>query len=191
MLSFVQPLKGRYIILIPIRPEHKELLRPNAVFPEIWTHNTQISKYTPELYDTWFSLAYNHSLTGTHLPYMIEAQNGQLIGCSSYYSINKDKKEIAIGFTWITPAHWGTKVNPEMKYLMLEHAFNHGYQKVFFHVDNRNLHSQAAMKKLGATLNQIKPADKMRLDGSMRDTVEFVITLEEWPKVKKKLLARL
>ena len=48
------------------------------------------------------------------------------------------------------PPRHGTRVNPEIKYLMLRHAFNF-VDSVVFKVGAQNVRSQRAVLKLGAT----------------------------------------
>jgi RimJ/RimL family protein N-acetyltransferase len=180
MLS--QKLEGKKITLLPIAPEHRELLRKSATDDRVWKLSTYISKYSPDLFNTWFTMTFNNSLSGSEVCFSI-AHASELIGSSRYYLINEVKKEISIGFTWIHPDHWDSSVNPEMKYLMLKNAFDHGFEKVYFHIDHLNLHSQAAVKKLGGILTEKNKWSRMRLDGSMRETMEFVITKEKWPEV--------
>ncbi len=189
-MSLSKILKGNSISMIPIESDHREKLRINAKDDKIWNLNTYIEKYTPELFNTWFTLTYNNSLSGSEVCFSVSKES-QLIGSSRYYLINQVKQELSIGFTWIKPDYWGTSVNPEMKYLLIENAFEQGFKNIYFHVDNFNLHSQAAMKKLGAKLHLENKWTRMRLDGSMRNTLEYVITFEMWEELKNKLVVRL
>lgn len=190
MKNLHQKLSLNLVSLLPIQPEHKEALRKAAQFDEVWTHTSIMNKYSSELFDTWFALAFNQTKSGQHMTYLVEYQ-GQLVGSTRYYAIRPEQKEIAIGFTWYTPAVWGTVVNPSCKLLLFENAFSHGYEKVFFHTDIKNVHSQAAIKKLGAVYTQTIKEDKLRLDGSLRDTVEFVLSQDNWSQAKQKLLTRI
>jgi RimJ/RimL family protein N-acetyltransferase len=175
MLS--QNLKYNDLELRPLHPSHREELRLNAKNDKIWTYNTQINKYSDELYNSWFTTMYNNYLFGSEIPFVLFLKDNA-IGTTRYYSIKTDLKEISIGFTWITPNYWQTGVNRKMKLLIMENAFNHGFEKLFFHVDNLNSRSLLAMKKLGAIENKITPQNRMRVDGSFRDTVEFLVNKE-------------
>jgi RimJ/RimL family protein N-acetyltransferase len=57
--------------------------------------------------------------------------------------------------------------------------------------DIRNVHSQAAIKKLGAKYEGLLRNQRIRPDGSYRDTVVFSITEREWPAVKSRLEQRI
>ena len=57
--------------------------------------------------------------------------------------------------------------------------------------DIHNVHSQTAIRKLGAQFEGILRQDRIRRDGSLRDTVVFSILNSEWPGVRDGLEARL
>jgi RimJ/RimL family protein N-acetyltransferase len=57
--------------------------------------------------------------------------------------------------------------------------------------DSRNLHSQRAIAKLGATREGVLRKHRIQADGYVRDTVYFSIIAEEWPRIRGGLLARL
>jgi RimJ/RimL family protein N-acetyltransferase len=97
-----------------------------------------------------------------------------------------------IGWTWYSPEAWGRSVNPEAKLLLLEHAFETwGAVRVALKTDAKNLHSQAAIRKLGAKYEGTLRNHRIRRDGSLRDSVVFSIIDSEWPGVKAALLRRL
>ncbi|MCX5689084.1 MAG: GNAT family N-acetyltransferase, partial [Planctomycetota bacterium] len=50
---------------------------------------------------------------------------GKAIGRTTYMDIRAEHRGVEIGRTWIARAYHGTRVNPEAKYLMLRHAFEH------------------------------------------------------------------
>lgn len=120
------------------------------------------------------------------------AETGEPIGMSSYLDIREAHLGLEIGATWITKAYQGTKVNPEAKLLMLAHAFEDlGCQRVQLKTDLRNVQSQAAISKLGATHEGVLRQHMQMPDGYMRDTVMFSIIASEWPVVKARLIVRL
>lgn len=120
------------------------------------------------------------------------AKSGEAIGMTSYMDIRAEHDGLEIGFTWIGRPYQGTKVNPECKFLLLRHAFEVlGCERVQLKTDARNLQSQAALRKLGATYEGTLRKHIRMLDGYMRDTVMFSIVRSEWPLVKEHLLERL
>jgi RimJ/RimL family protein N-acetyltransferase len=99
---------------------------------------------------------------------------------------------LEVGSTAYPPAVWGGVVNPEVKLLLLGHAFEDlGAGRVQLKTDVRNTRSQQAIARLGATYEGTLRRYQRRADGTVRDTVLFSITTEEWPRVRDGLRARL
>ena len=75
---------------------------------------------------------------------------------------------------------------------MLKQEFdNLQMNRVEFHADTRNLHSCAAIKKLGATQEGILRKHIVCEDGFVRDTALFSMISSEWQQVKQRLLKRI
>ena len=53
--------------------------------------------------------------------------------------------------------------------------------------DNFNLHSQAAIERLGAKKDGVLRHHHLRRDGTVRDTVMYSILRGEWPEIKAHL----
>jgi RimJ/RimL family protein N-acetyltransferase len=62
---------------------------------------------------------------------------------------------------------------------------------VAWHTDLRNERSQAAIARLGAVREGVLRHDRIRPDGSLRDTVVYSMTADEWPAAAAALRARL
>jgi RimJ/RimL family protein N-acetyltransferase len=76
--------------------------------------------------------------------------------------------------------------------LLLWHAFEHcGFGRVKIQTDSINVRSQAAIEKLGATKEGIVRRDMKRADGTWRDSVVYSVIIDDWPRVKAGLEARL
>jgi N-acetyltransferase len=113
---------------------------------------------------------------------------GELVGVTSFYEISPNVRALAIGQTWVARAHWRTGVNTESKLLMLTRAFDGlGAERVVWHTDIRNVRSQAAIERLGATREGVLRHHRLRRDGSWRDTVQYSMLSEEWPEVRRRL----
>lgn len=127
----------------------------------------------------------------------IENDTGDIIGSSAYLDIRPEHRTLEIGRTWIIPRYRGTSTNPEMKLLMLAHAFEtpifsgRPAERVQLKTDARNVRSQAAIAKLGAVREGVLRKHMIMPDGFVRDTVMFSITRAEWPGVKAGLESRL
>ncbi len=130
---------------------------------------------------------------GERLPYaQLDARTGEFIGTTSYYEVNPAARAIAIGHTWLGRRWWRTGHNTESKLLLLTHAFDTlGAARVVWHTDVLNTRSRAAIERLGATKEGEFRKHRIRLDGSWRDTVQFAMTDDDWPAVRKALSERL
>jgi RimJ/RimL family protein N-acetyltransferase len=116
---------------------------------------------------------------------------GAVVGWSSYLEVSPADARLEIGNTAYTPAVWGTAVNPEAKLLLLGYAFEGlSMGRVQLKTDIRNVRSQRAIAGLGATYEGTLRRYQRRADGTVRDTVLFSITAEDWPDVRRSLIAR-
>ena len=115
----------------------------------------------------------------------------EVVGTTSYLDVSLPDARLEIGSTAYSPAVWATEVNPECKLLLMSWAFDHGFGRVQLKTDIRNRRSQAAIAKLGATYEGVLRRYQRRQDGTVRDTVMYSVTAEEWPGVRERLRARL
>jgi RimJ/RimL family protein N-acetyltransferase len=116
---------------------------------------------------------------------------GTVVGWSSYLEISPHDARLEIGNTAYDPGVWGTVVNPETKLLLLTFAFETlGMGRVQLKTDIRNQRSQHAIARLGAKYEGVLRRYQRRADGTVRDTVLFSITAEDWPDVRQGLSDR-
>lgn len=115
----------------------------------------------------------------------------EVVGTTSYLEVSLPDARLEIGSTVYSPSVWATEVNPECKLLLMTWAFDHGFGRVQLKTDIRNRRSQAAIAKLGAAYEGVLRRYQRRQDGTVRDTVMFSVTAEEWPGVRERLRARL
>ncbi len=118
-------------------------------------------------------------------------QAGLVVGTTSYLDVSLPDARLEIGSTAYSPSVWATDINPTCKLLLMEWAFDHGFGRVQLKTDIRNRRSQAAIAKLGAAYEGVLRRYQRRSDGTVRDTVMYSVTAEEWPGVRERLRARL
>jgi RimJ/RimL family protein N-acetyltransferase len=117
---------------------------------------------------------------------------GEVIGTSSLGDVELMHQRVHLGWTAYTPAEWSSAVNPECKLLLMQHAFDDcGFGRVKIQTDLINTRSQAAIAKLGATREGVLRRHMLRADGTVRDTVVYAVTIDDWPQVKAGLETRL
>ncbi|MDV6373042.1 GNAT family N-acetyltransferase [Deinococcus arenicola] len=111
--------------------------------------------------------------------------DGELAGSTRYGDIRTAHAGLEIGWTWLHPRHMGTGINRRMKLLLLAHAFEAlDMQRVQLKTDNLNTRSQRAIEKIGAVREGVLRKHQRRQDGTLRDTVMFSITADEWPSIR-------
>jgi RimJ/RimL family protein N-acetyltransferase len=187
----VPTLEGRWVALEPIAETHREPLRLAADDERIWT--TTIVRAAGEAFDAWFDALLAERATSRWYPFAVRrTADRSIVGSTSYLDISQKHRRLEIGATWYRPDTWGSMVNPECKLLLLTHAFEVlDVQRVAFITDVRNLHSQAAIAKLGATREGVLRSHMVSQGGRMRDSVVFSIVAGEWPPIRKMLQARI
>ena len=116
---------------------------------------------------------------------------GEVVGTTSFLEVSPVDARLEIGFTVYAPSVWASDVNPSCKLLLMEWAFDHGFGRVQLKTDIRNVRSQRAIARLGAQYEGVLRRYQRRQDGSVRDTVVFSVTAEDWPGVRAGLVARL
>ena len=114
-----------------------------------------------------------------------------MVGTSTLADVDLKNETVQLGWTAYSPSVWGTAVNAESKLLLLGHAFDAGFGRVSLQADSRNARSRAAIEKLGGVFEGVLRRDRLRADGTWRDTAVYSILATEWPEVRAGLRGRL
>ena len=170
----LQPiLKGGLIDVRPLKPEHYEALFDAASDPLIWEQHPERDRYKRKVFQRFFDGAIESK--GAFA--VIHCETRRIIGSSRYYGYKQQPRQIAIGYTFLERAFWGGSYGPELKRLMLDHAFQF-VDEVFFEVGEGNLRSQKALQKLGAQF--VKSVELEGLYGNTLSCSVFTITRTRW-----------
>ena len=98
---------------------------------------------------------------------------------------------LEIGYSWVTPAAWGSGANTEAKLLLLAHAFEGlGCLRVEFKTDARNERSRAALAAIPATFEGVFRKHMLVRGGERRDSAWYSVIDDDWPAVKAALETR-
>jgi RimJ/RimL family protein N-acetyltransferase len=189
-LSDLRPtLIAGQVRLEPLVSEHRDGLARAADHGEIWQHMPHDASGVG--FEAWFDHSLTLALAGREAVWAVRT-DGALVGSTRYLAIEPEHRRLEIGHTWYAPQVWAGRVNPACKLALLRYAFESlDFNRVELKTDNRNLRSQAAIAKLGATREGVFRAHMVRRDGSLRDSVYFSIVRDEWPAVRDRLAARL
>ncbi|MEE2525361.1 GNAT family protein [Hyphobacterium sp. HN65] len=183
-------LENDWLRLEPLQEHHRETMRPLADDPATWEWTTL--RGDGDHFDTWFDLMLSEQEVGRQISHAIyRKEDGELVGHSAYLVISPRNKRAEIGWTWYTKEARGTKVNPAAKLALLSNLFESGAERAELKTHGKNLHSQAAMRKMGAQYEGTFRRHTLTWKGDLRDTVWFSVLKEDWPGVRRGLLARL
>jgi N-acetyltransferase len=123
-----------------------------------------------------------------HVPFaVVSKESGRAVGWTTYADVPGFDESVEIGWTWYGRAVWRTAVNTNCKVLLVDHAFDFGYNRVLLKTDVLNLRSQNAIKRIGAMHEGTLRRHRKRPDGTWRDTVYFGILVDEWPEHRARL----
>lgn len=145
--DFQPTLVGPRVIIRPLAASDWAQLYAAAADPLIWELHPVPDRYKESVFREFFNSALASQSSFTFVNRRTEA----IVGSSRYNGYDPDKREIEIGWTFLTREYWGAGYNGEIKRMMLDHAFNY-VDAVFFLVGELNLRSRRAMEKLGGVL---------------------------------------
>jgi RimJ/RimL family protein N-acetyltransferase len=185
-------LAGAGVRLEPLAPGHAPALLEAGRDSEVWRHLTAEPRDLSQM-ESFVMTALAAQARGLELPFAVIAlPEDKVVGSTRYLNIWEEHRQVEIGWTWYASDRWGSGVNPEAKLLLLRHAFEDwGANRVYFKTDVLNVRSRAAIEKLGAVYEGTLRSDRVRRDGSLRDTVVYSLIRGEWPATKAALEARL
>jgi RimJ/RimL family protein N-acetyltransferase len=148
---------------------------------------------TPEDLKSYVQNAVDGYYHKTTIPFIIyDKLVEEYAGNSHYMNIEWNNKILEIGSTWIGKQFQGTGLNRNMKFLMVQNAFETmNFEKVEFRIDERNIVSRKAVEKIGAKLEGILRENVYLLDGFKRNTCCYGILNKEWPEIKRNIFTDL
>lgn len=182
-------LTGNLVRLEPLGYEHKDDLVAAAAFDEIWTYLDEPTPRTAQAVEALIQDALDEQERGGRIPFaIVDVRTNRAVGSTSYIDIRPQDRTVEIGWTWITPSHWGTGANTEAKFMLMRHAFEeHSAGRVAIKTDLRNERSQRAIAKLGAVREGVWRNHRLLSTGRYRDSVFYSVIDSEWPQVRDRL----
>lgn len=185
-------LEGHGVRLEPLVPAHAAGLAAAVADGRLW----EIGYTTipaPDDVTAYIADALAGQAAGQMLPWAVrDTATGGVVGSTRYHDIVAPIDRVEIGHTWYAERWQRSHVNSATKLLVLTHAFETvGCQVVGLRTDALNLRSRRAIEALGARRDGILRHHQARRDGTARDSVMYSILPDEWPDVKRYLVARL
>jgi RimJ/RimL family protein N-acetyltransferase len=186
-----EALRGAYVYLELLHPEHIPVLRVLARDERLWefTRTLLVNETFDLQFDAYIATALDDRNTGNQCSFVIRStETGEVIGMTRYYKVEPSQRRLSIGYTWYIPSVWGRVHNKECKLLLLRYAFEHlQFQRVEFEVAHQNIRSQKAVQKIGGTYEARLRKHGLHADGTLRDTLVYSIIDDEWPAIKARL----
>ena len=142
----IQPtLENENVKLVPLTQNDFEELFSVASNPLVWEQHPNKDRYKREVFENFFTGAME---SGGAFK-IIDKKSNEIAGSTRFYDYSPEDNSIFIGYTFYGTKFWGSKLNPQVKKLVLDYIFQF-VDKVNFHVGKDNIRSQKAMEKLGA-----------------------------------------
>ncbi|OGX89320.1 GNAT family N-acetyltransferase [Hymenobacter coccineus] len=183
-------LENSRVRLRPLEAADFEALKAVAFDPELWRYTLSRADDVLSL-AAYISAAEQARQAGQRYPFVIiDRATGELAGSTSYYNIVPDDQRLSIGHTWVGAPFQRTGLNRAAKHLLLCHAFDVlQYERVELETDSRNLKSQEAMRRMGATEEGTLRRHRLTQNNVRRDTVIFSIIRPEWDALRHTVFA--
>ncbi len=186
-------LSGYGVRLEPLNSSHAAALALAASDGALWQ-----LKYTsvpePDKAGAYIAKALEQRELGNRFAFVvIEQSSDKVLGSTSYHDIVPEVKRLEIGYTFYAKSAQRTHINTACKWLLLTHAFDAlQFNVVGWRTDNTNSNSQRAIERLGAKRDGVIRGQALRWDGTIRDTVMYSVTRQEWlDTVRARVLALL
>jgi RimJ/RimL family protein N-acetyltransferase len=183
-------LENEHVLLRPVRPEDREPLRAIAMDPQIWRYFV-VRIETDADFDSFFDAGLADQEAGRRVVYHItDKRAGRAAGSMSFGNIAERDGRLEIGWSWLGRDFQGKGVNRWAKFLMLEQAFERmDAERVEFKTDRLNVQARHGLRNIGATEEGTLRSFNPMPDGRRRDAVYYSVLRQEWPRVRKQLLA--
>ena len=161
--------------------------------PDLWKYSL-VAIYNSTDLENYIQTAIEARAQKTSYAFIVfDKLLNEYVGCTRFYDMQLAYQTTQLGYTWYSKKCWGTKLNENCKYLLLEFAFDQmGFERVEFRADNNNKRSIAAMQKIGCTIEGVLRNHLPMHTGKRRDSIVLSILKEEWnASLKQALVAQL
>lgn len=181
-------LIGDRVKIQPMEDHHVQALFEAENHPDIWTYMPMKVQSIEDM-KCLVNRALQARDQGSEFPFVIfDKLSGKIVGSTRFLNISIPNRNLEIGWTWLSPTVWRTRINTECKYLLLKHCFETlGAIRVQLKTDGRNIRSQQAIERLGAVKEGVLRNHVIMPDGYLRESVFYSVIGREWALVKDKL----
>ncbi len=146
LFSIQTPLENDKVRLEPLQESDFESLFALASDPKVWEQHPNKDRWKEDIFRVFFDGAMQSK--GAYK--IVDKATGEVAGCTRFYDYNENENSILIGYTFYAVRFWGTGINPSVKRLMMDYAFQF-VDAIDFHIGATNYRSQIAISRLGVT----------------------------------------
>jgi RimJ/RimL family protein N-acetyltransferase len=172
--------------------QHRDGLIAAGADSRIWTYVRFPPADTPAGMEAHIAELIRRRNAGDEVPYVVIQQSSNtIVGVTRFIELRPAHKGLELG-TWLNPQVHGDGTNIEIKYLMLQYAFEVlGCIRVQIKTNANNSAAQRSLVALGATYEGLFRNHYILHDGSVRDSLFYSIIDREWPTIKAHIQQRL
>ena len=172
--------------------QHRDGLIAAGADSRIWTYVRFPPADTPAGMNAHIAELIRRRNAGDEVPYVVIQQSSNtIVGVTRFIELRPAHKGLELG-TWLNPQVHGDGTNIEIKYLMLQYAFEVlGCIRVQIKTNANNSAAQRSLAALGATYEGLFRNHYILHDGSVRDSLFYSIIDREWPTIKAHIQQRL
>jgi N-acetyltransferase len=139
-------LENKKVDLIPLQESDFEDMFLVASDPKIWEQHPNKDRWKKEI----FRIFFDGALMSKGAFKIVSKETQNIIGSTRFYDFDVADNSIFIGYTFYATAYWGKGINALVKKTMLDYIFQF-ISKVYFHIGAKNIRSQIAIQRIGAT----------------------------------------
>ena len=182
-------LENNNVKLVGLKESHISLLRPILLDKTLWIYNPNFVCTDEEELKNYIDKALEQKQARKRFPFVIfNKSNNKCCGTTSFYNISFENQSLAIGYTVLGKEFQKTGINQNIKFLMLQTAFEElDIKRVEFNLETLNQSSVVSLLKMGIKHEGIVRSNILTRTGRRRDTTVMSLLEEEWPRVKERL----
>ena len=184
-------LENSRAYLRPLEIEDMELFSSFSLNePDLWKYSLIPANGLDNL-KKYINTALQNKNKKDSYPFVIyDKRTYEVAGSSRFYDYQEKHNTAQLGYTWYGKEFQGTGLNKNVKYIMLEFAFETlELDRVEFRADANNQRSIAAMKSIGCTIEGVLRSNCSGTEGR-RDSIVLSILKHEWYNSVKSMLSQ-
>lgn len=171
---------------------HRAGLIAAGADPAIWTYIRFARADTPAGMDAHIAEVMRRWDAGLEVPYVIRRRSDDtIVGLTRFLELHEHDHNVELG-TWLNPSAHGQGINPEVKLLMIDHAFGAlGCRRLQIKTNAHNTAARRSLDALGAVYEGTIRQHIVTPTGEFRDSAYYSILADEWPSIRSALVARI